>query len=163
VAASFVPSAAVAEEVVQDTWLAVVRGIDRFEGRSSFRTWLFRILVNRARTTGVRERRSVPVAVDDHAVDPRRFASDGRWSEPPVPWPDDVDDRLAAAASAKLVRAAIARLPDGQRQVVSLRDGEGLTAAEVCDVLAISEGNQRVLLHRGRSTVRRALDEMVVG
>jgi RNA polymerase sigma-70 factor, ECF subfamily len=163
-ASTFVPSQAVAEEVVQETWLAVLRGIDRFEGRSTFRTWLFRILVNRARTTGVRERRSVPVAVDDHAVDPRRFASDGQWSTPPVPWPDDVDDRLEAAATAKRVRAAIAALPDAQRQVVTLRDGEGLSASEVCAILELTEGNQRVLLHRGRSAVRRAIDaELVAG
>lgn len=162
-AATFVPNKAVAEEVVQETWLAVVRGIDRFEGRSSFRTWLFRILVNRARTIGTRERRSVPVAVDDEAVDPRRFSSDGSWSEPPVPWPDDVDDRLAAAATARRIRAAIDRLPDGQRQVVTLRDGEGLSAPEVCEILGITEGNQRVLLHRARAQVRSVLDAELVG
>jgi RNA polymerase sigma-70 factor (ECF subfamily) len=162
-ASTFVPSTAVAEEVVQETWVAVVRGIDRFEGRSSLRTWLFRIVANRARTIGAKERRSVPVDTGGGAVDPRRFTSDGQWSAPPVPWPDDVDQRLAATANAKRVRAAIAGLPEGQRQVVTLRDGEGLSAPEVCEILGLSEGNQRVLLHRGRSHVRKLVEDVVAG
>jgi RNA polymerase sigma-70 factor (ECF subfamily) len=161
-ATTFVPSAAIAEEVVQETWVAVIRGIDRFEGRSSLRTWLFRILANRARTIGAKERRSVPVDTGEGTVDPRRFTSDGRWSEPPVAWPDDVDERLVATANAKRIRAAIAGLPDGQRQVVTLRDGEGLSAPEVCEILGLTEGNQRLLLHRGRSHVRRLVDDVVV-
>lgn len=160
-AQNFVPNADAAADVVQETWLAVVRGVDRFEGRSSFRTWLFRILVNRARTIGAKERRAVPVDVREPAVDPRRFTRDGHWSEPPVAWPEDVDDRLTAAATAKHIRAAIADLPEGQRDVVMLRDGEGLSASEVCAVLGLTEGNQRVLLHRGRSRVRQALEEVV--
>ena len=162
-ASNFVPNSDAAADVVQETWLAVVRGVDRFEGRSSFRTWLFRILVNRARTVGAKERRVVPVDVSEPAVDPRRFTRDGRWSEPPVTWPEDVDDRLTAAVTAKRIRAAIADLPEGQREVVMLRDGQGLSASEVCAVLGLSEGNQRVLLHRGRSRVRQAVEEVVAG
>lgn len=162
-ASTFVPSTAVAEEVVQETWVAVVRGIDRFEGRSSLRTWLFRILANRARTIGAKERRSIPVDTGEGAVDARRFTSDGQWSAPPAPWPDDVDERLVATANARRVRAAIAGLPDGQRQVVTLRDGEGLSAREVCEILGLTEGNQRVLLHRGRSHVRKLVDDVVAG
>ena len=163
VAQIYVSSRAVAEEVVQETWVAVLGGIDRFEGRSSLQTWLFRILANRARTIGAKERRSVPVDTGEGAVDQRRFTSDGQWSAPPVPWPDDVDERLAAAANAKRVRVAIAGLPEGQRQVVTLRDGEGLSAPEVCEILGLTEGNQRVLLHRGRSHVRGLVDDVVVG
>jgi RNA polymerase sigma-70 factor (ECF subfamily) len=157
-AATYVPNRAVAEEVVQDTWLGVVRGVERFEGRSSLRTWLLRILVNRARTAGARERRLVPVGTGEPAVDPSRFDEGGVWSEPPAPWADAVDDRLAAADLAGELRAAFDDLPALQRQVVALRDVDGLTSREVCEVLEISEGNQRVLLHRGRSRLRRALE-----
>jgi RNA polymerase sigma-70 factor (ECF subfamily) len=150
-AQTFVSSRAVAEEVVQDTWLGVVKGIDRFEGRSSLQTWLYRILVNRARTTGVRESRTVPVA--EPAVDPARFAPDGTWATPP-----DADDRLAAVALAGRVRALVEELPAAQRQVVTMRDIDGLSSTEVCSVLDISEGNQRVLLHRGRSRLRARLE-----
>lgn len=158
-ASTYVPSRAVAEEVVQDTWLGVVRGIDRFEGRSSLKTWLFRILVNRARTTGQRERRSVPVSDPEPSVDPNRFDAKGSWNEPPVPWTDEVDDRLLAEGLSDRIRAAIADLPPGPRQVVMLRDLEGLSAVEVCDILEVTEGNQRVLLHRGRSRLRRVLEQ----
>jgi RNA polymerase sigma-70 factor (ECF subfamily) len=158
-AETMVPSRAVAEEVVQETWLGVVRGVARFEGRSSLRTWLFHILVNRARSTGAREARRAPGRPDwVPSVDPSRFGPDGTWVDPPTPWPEDVDDRLAAAALAERVRAGIADLPWQQRQVVTLRDIEGLGAADVCELLGISEGNQRVLLHRGRTRVRRMLD-----
>ena len=158
VARTFVPNDAVAEEVVQDTWMGVVRGIDRFEGRSSFKTWLFRILVNRARTSGVREHRSVPLDPTEPAVGADRFDGGGAWTEPVTPWEADVDERLSAASWAPALRTAIDGLPDRQRDVVLLRDVEGLTGAEVCEVLGISEGNQRVLLHRGRSRLRTALE-----
>jgi RNA polymerase sigma-70 factor (ECF subfamily) len=158
-AETMVPSRAVAEEVVQDTWLGVVRGVERFEGRSTLRTWLFHILLNRARSAGSREVRRAPGRPDwVPSVDPSRFGPDGTWVDPPTPWPEDVDDRLAAAALAERVRAGIADLPWQQRQVVTLRDIEGLGAADVCELLGISEGNQRVLLHRGRTRVRRMLD-----
>ena len=156
-ASTYVPSRAVAEEVVQDTWLGVVRGIDRFEGRSSLKTWLFRILVNRARSTGPRERRSAPLGHGE-TVDPDRFQADGTWSAPPAPWTDDVDERLDAAGIAGRVRDVIDELPDGQREVVLLRDVEGVSSADACAILGITEGNQRVLLHRGRARVRRVLE-----
>jgi RNA polymerase sigma-70 factor (ECF subfamily) len=159
-AETMVPSRAVAEEVVQETWLGVVRGVARFEGRSSLRTWLFHILVNRARSTGAREARRAPSRAEwVPAVDPARFGPDGAWVDPPVPWPDDIEERLTAATMAERVRARVAELPDQQRQVVTLRDIEGLDAADVCQLLEISEGNQRVLLHRGRSRLRRMLDD----
>ena len=157
-AQTMVPSRAVAEEVVQDTWLGVVRGIQRFEGRSSLRTWLFHILVNRARSTGVHERRPVMGQTAGPAVDPDRFGPDGGWADPPVPWPDEVDDRLVAVQLAERIRPRIAELPEMQRQVVMLRDIEGLSAEEVCSLLGLTEGNQRVLLHRGRSRLRGMLE-----
>ena len=163
-ASSFVPNVAVAEEVVQDTWVGVLRGIDGFEGRSSFRTWLFRILVNRARTAGARERRTIAVgdtgAVNDTeaAVAASRFDGGGSWLSPPERWIEEVEDRLAAGKLAGFLRTAIEDLPDRQRQVVTLRDLDGLTSEEVCGVLEISESNQRVLLHRGRSRLRQAIE-----
>lgn len=158
-AETMVPSRAVAEEVVQDTWLGVVRGIDRFEGRSSVKTWLFHILANRARSAGAREARSVPLG------DPLegRFADDGEWSRPPEPWSDAVDARLVAGELAAKVKRCLPDLPPGQRQVLVLRDVEGLEAAEVCTLLGISAGNQRVLLHRARSQVRGLLDAELGG
>jgi RNA polymerase sigma-70 factor, ECF subfamily len=155
-AQTMVPSRAVAEEVVQDTWLGLVRGIHRFEGRSSLRTWLFHVLVNRARSTGVHERR--PAIGTAPSVDPDRFGNDGGWTDPPVPWPDEVDDRLVAAQLAGRIRPRLAELPAMQRQVVVLRDVEGLGADEVCELLGLTEGNQRVLLHRGRSRLRGMLE-----
>jgi RNA polymerase sigma-70 factor, ECF subfamily len=157
-ACGYVPSVAVAEEVVQDTWLGVLRGLGGFEGRSSFRTWLLRILVNRARTTGARERRSVPVGEPEPAVDPSRFDDTGHWAAPPERWIEDADRRLDAAKLAGRLRSAIDDLPDRQREVVTLRDIEGLSSEEVCSALEISEGNQRVLLHRGRSRLRQFLE-----
>ena len=157
-ACSFVPSRAVAEEVVQDTWMGVLRGIGGFEGRSSFRTWLFRILVNRARTAGARERRSVAVGDAEAAVDASRFDVAGGWTAPPEQWIEDVDDRLRAGKLADRIRSAIEELPGRQREVVTLRDVEGLSSDEVCAVLEITDGNQRVLLHRGRSRVRQVLE-----
>jgi RNA polymerase sigma-70 factor (ECF subfamily) len=158
VASSFVPSQQVAEEVVQETWVAVLRGLEDFEGRSSLRTWLFRILVNRARTAGVRERRSVAVGDRLPSVDGSRFDDSGSWLVPPDPWPDRVDDMIHAQAVAKLLRAAIADLPDRQRRVVTLRDIEGLSGAQVCGILDLTEANQRVLLHRARSRLRQVIE-----
>jgi RNA polymerase sigma-70 factor (ECF subfamily) len=157
-ASSFVPSVAVAEEIVQDTWVGVLRGIGGFEGRSSFRTWLFRILVNRARTAGERERRSVAVGDAGPAVDASRFDETGHWLSPPQHWVEEADDRLSAVKMADRIRSAIEGLPARQREVVTLRDVEGLSSEEVCSVLDISEGNQRVLLHRGRSRLRQIIE-----
>lgn len=161
VARTFVPNDAVAEEVVQDTWMGVVRGVERFEGRSSFKTWLFRILVNRARTSGVREHRHLPLDPTGPAVSPDRFDRGGAWSDPPVPWESDVDDRLVAESWGPTLRAAVDALPGRQRDVVLLRDVEGLDAEQVCAALDITEGNQRVLLHRGRSRLRAVLEDEV--
>jgi RNA polymerase sigma-70 factor, ECF subfamily len=170
VAMGFVPSRAVAEEVAQEAWLGVVRGIHSFEGRAAFRTWLMRIVVNRARTRGVRERRSVPFSalVDSEttgaeaAVDPDRFlpAEDrwgGGWARPPRLFGDPhalVAERETRAA----IGRAIDRLSPAQRAVIMLRDVQGAPASEVCSLLDISEVNQRVLLHRARSRVRAELE-----
>ena len=156
-ARSMVPSDAVAEEVVQDTWMGVVRGLERFEGRSSFKTWLFRILANRARSAGWHERRQtrgrrVP------AADAAQFAAGGQWAEPVERWVEESDDRMAAAEWAPVLRSALEELPRRQRQVVLLRDLEGLSGSEVCAVLDISAGNQRILLHRGRTHLRERVD-----
>jgi RNA polymerase sigma-70 factor (ECF subfamily) len=160
-ASSFVSSAAVAEEVVQDTWMGVLRGIDGFAGRSSFKTWLLRILVNRARTTGVRERRSVAIGDAAPAVDASRFDASGAWSSPPQHWVQDSDDRLFAQSLAQRIEQGLAELPERQREVVTMRDVDGLSSREVCEVLDISEANQRVLLHRGRSHLRQVLEDAV--
>jgi len=157
-ARSFVSSAAIAEEVVQDTWLGVLRGIGDFAGRSTFRTWLMRILVNRARSTGVHEHRSVAVGDAGPVVDRSRFDASGAWMSPPQHWVEDSDDRLAAEALAEPIQAALEGLPARQREVVILRDVDGLSGQEVCEVLDVSEANQRVLLHRGRSHLREALE-----
>jgi RNA polymerase sigma-70 factor (ECF subfamily) len=157
-ASSFVPSRAVAEEVVQDTWLAALRGLDSFEGRSSLKTWLFRILVNRARSTGTKEQRSIPVADPDPAVDPSRFGGDGGWADPPEHWIEAAERRMEAGKLASRIRIWIDELPVRQREVVLLRDVEGMSSDEVCSVLDLTEGNQRVLLHRGRSRLRQWLE-----
>jgi len=157
-ALTFVRSQAVADEVVQEAWLGVLRGIDRFEERSSLKTWIFRIVANVARTRGVRESRSAPfssfASADEPSVDPDRFQRDGAWASPPEPW-----ERLEAAEMRRVIDATIEALPLQQRQVISLRDLEGWGADEVCAVLEISEGNERVLLHRARSKVRAAVEE----
>jgi RNA polymerase sigma-70 factor (ECF subfamily) len=154
-AGSFVPNRAIAEEVVQDTWLALLRGLGGFEGRSSLKTWLFQILVNRARTTGTREQRSVPVADPEPAVDPSRFGAAGGWIDPPQPWLEERSDlRLV-----ERIRDWIEMLPARQREVVLLRDVEGLSTDQVCSVLAISNANLRVLLHRGRSRLRQLIED----
>jgi RNA polymerase sigma-70 factor, ECF subfamily len=156
-ARGYVPSGAVAEEVVQDAWVGVLRGIDRFERRSSFRTWLFRILVNRAISAGVRERRSVPVDDMGPVVDASWFDAGGSWQVPPEPWADQVDDKVIAAKIAARIVTAIDELPLQQREVVTLRDVQGLSSEEVCAILDISNVNQRVLLHRGRSRLRQVI------
>ncbi|HEX4218236.1 MAG TPA: RNA polymerase sigma factor [Acidimicrobiales bacterium] len=156
-ARSFVPNQAIAEEVVQDTWLGVVRGIDRFEGRSSVKTWLFQILVNRARSAGARERPEVPTE-PLHTVDPARFDSHGRWVDPVEQWFDQSEVRTWAAAWSPILKSAIDSLPSRQRQVVLLRDVEELSNGEVCSLLGISGGNQRILLHRGRARLRQILE-----
>ena len=159
IAVGYVPGRAIAEEVVQDTWLAVLRGLGTFEGRSSVRTWLFRILVYRARSAGARERRSVPLGEDlQPAVDQARFDASGAWITPPEHWADQLADRLVAEKMATRIRTAITELPARQREVVTLRDIEGLPSDEVCSVLEITEANQRVLLHRGRSRLREVLE-----
>jgi RNA polymerase sigma-70 factor, ECF subfamily len=158
-ATSFVPSQAVAEEVVQDTWLALLRGLDGFEGRSSLKTWLFSILVNQARSTGTREHRTIPVADPEPAVDPARFDASGGWADPPEHWIEAAEGRLAAGKLADRVLVLIDELPARQREVVILRDVEEMSSEEVCSVLAISDGNQRVLLHRGRSRLRQLFED----
>jgi RNA polymerase sigma-70 factor (ECF subfamily) len=152
-AQAVVGSRAVAEEVCQDTWLAVVRGVERFEGRSSFQTWLYRVLLNRARTSASREQRAGRPPRDLG----ERFDTDGEWAEPPVPWSERVDERLVAERLAHTVRDLLPLLPEQQRHVVVLRDVDGLDAAEVAALLGISGGNQRVLLHRGRAKLRECL------
>lgn len=155
-AQSFVPSRAVAEEVVQDTWLGVVRGIDRYEGRAPVRSWLFGILANRARSAGAREARTVPFGDDDPLEG--RFDDRGHWAGPVEPWADAVDERLDAGRLARLVHDNLVKLPPSQRQVLVLRDIEGVDAAEVCELLGVSPANQRVLLHRARTRLRALLD-----
>jgi RNA polymerase sigma-70 factor (ECF subfamily) len=156
-AISLVDDRAVAEEVVQDAWLAVLRGIDRFEGRSSLRTWVLAILVNRARTAGASERRSLPIGDAGPAVDAACFDATGHWMSPPQEWVSDTDDRLTAAVLSPQIRNVVESLPARQRAVLMLRDVDGLTSAEVCAVLEIAEGHERVLLHRARSRLRDAL------
>jgi RNA polymerase sigma-70 factor (ECF subfamily) len=158
-AASFVPNRAIAEDVVQDTWLALLRGLGGFEGRSSLKTWLFHILVNQARKTGSRENRSVPVADPEPVVDPSRFDASGGWADPPETWIEAAESRMEAGKLADRVRVWIDDLPARQREVVLLRDVEGMSSEEVCGVLALSEGNQRVLLHRGRSKLRQLFED----
>ena len=164
----YVQDRSAAEDVVQETWLGVVRGIGRFEGRSSLRTWIFRILVNRARS----RRRKVDAmtfsALNDSdrdnyepAVDPARFGENGHWLVPPCSSDDMPEERLLADEMSRRVRRAVLALPPNQREVVTLRDVEGLTAAEVCGLLELGESNQRVLLHRGRSRVRAALEQYI--
>jgi len=166
VAQMFVRDRATAEEVVQETWLAVLNGIDRFEGRSSLKTWLFRILTNRAKTRGQRDGRMVPFSSlagageDEPAVDPDRFLGPdspqpGAWAAPPRAWPQE---KVLEHETLDVIQMAINELPEAQREVIRLRDVEGWSPMEVADALEISDGNQRVLLHRARSKVRAALE-----
>jgi RNA polymerase sigma-70 factor, ECF subfamily len=172
-AAGIVGSRAVAEEVVQDTWVAVFSGVDRFERRASFKTWLFRIVTNLAKSRAARERRSVPLsalaATDEHpTVEIERFLgpgtdSPGRWASAPTRWSELPEDRLHARETLSATAAAIASLPPAQRAVITRRHVEGRTAEEVCEELGISDGNQRVLLHRACARVRRVLEEELGG
>lgn len=165
-ARDYARSEAVAEEVVQEAWIGVLEGIDGFEGRSSLRAWISRIVVHTARRRAAREGRSIPFSALDAShseasVHADHFAPEdhpvwpGHWQSEPSPWPEE---RLLSKETATVAEAAISRLPPAQRQVLLLRDVEGMDAADVCAVLEISEGNQRVLLHRARTSVRRALD-----
>jgi RNA polymerase sigma-70 factor, ECF subfamily len=171
-ALAHVPSRAVAEEVVGDTWLGVIKGIDRFEGRSSLRTWIFQILLNNARTRGEREKRTLPFAYfrrraeeggNEPAVDPDRFQGrgdeqPGAWASPPAQW-SEPEFQLDSAKTRDVLLKAISELPPRQRDVITLRDIQGWPAAEVCNALDLTETNQRVLLHRARSKVRAALEK----
>ena len=169
-AANYVPNRAVAEEVVQDTWIGVLNGIDRFEGRSSLKTWIFRILTNIAKTRAQREGRTLPFSalqrpdvVQEPAVEPERFRDPedprwpGHWASPPQPW--GPEERLLGGETRAVIERAVEQLPGPQRAVISLRDIEGWSAEEVCNALELSETNQRVILHRARSKVRRALED----
>ncbi len=172
IARMYVPTRAIAEEVVQEAWLGVLKGLDGFQGRSSLRTWIFRILVNTAKTRGQRERRTVPVSSvwslqgDEPAVDPARFLGPrerwaGHWAQEPASWETVPEERLLSAETLAFVSRAIEDLPPSQREVIRMRDVLGWTSREVCNTLDISETNQRVLLHRARSKVRRALEDYV--
>jgi RNA polymerase sigma-70 factor, ECF subfamily len=160
-AGTFVARAETAEDIAQETWLALLNGIDRFEGRSSLRTWLFQICANRARSIGERENRTVPVERVEAAVDAEQFTRTGAWTSPPTPWPDTSAQASDDADLVAAIRRAISALPALQRLVVTLRDVDGLTGKEVCEVLSISDANQRVLLHRGRGRIRLSLDKAV--
>jgi len=165
VARYHVDSDAAAEDVAQDTWLAVVRGVHRFEGRSSFKTWLFKILVNRARTAGDRDRKQVPIdpTLGGPSVEASRFDQKGAWSDPPTPFTELVEQHLDDAPVVAAVHAAVRDLPEPQQAVVTLRDVQGLSTYEVSALLGLTEGNVRVILHRGRAKVREALEGLVRG
>jgi RNA polymerase sigma-70 factor (ECF subfamily) len=169
-ARSFVADDDTAQEVAQETWLAVLRGIDRFEERSSLKTWIFRILVNRARTRGVRDGRSVAFSAlptetggDGPVVDPSRFAGDGapwpgHWLYPPIDWQTTPEELALGAETRSIILDAIAALPAAQRAVITMRDIDGLSSDEVRAALGVSDANERVLLHRARSKVRAAVE-----
>jgi RNA polymerase sigma-70 factor (ECF subfamily) len=155
VARYYVANDASAEDVAQETWIAVLKGLERFEGRSSFKTWLFRIAVNRARTKGVKEHRVIAVDFEaERSLLASRFNERGMWSDPPAPFTDSVDDALVNAPIVRLVHESIARLPDVARAVVTLRDVQGLSTTEVAELLELSEANVRVILHRSRARIR---------
>jgi RNA polymerase sigma-70 factor (ECF subfamily) len=169
VARDYVASDAIAEEIVQDTWLAIVTSIDRFERRSALGTWIFSILTNQAKTHSARERRAMPFSsvvpsdVEEPAVDADRFQKDddvwpGHWATPPRPW-QKPERRLLSLEARDRLKEALAQLPDRQRLVVGLRDVDGRSSEEVCELLGLSPENQRVLLHRGRSQLRAVLEE----
>jgi RNA polymerase sigma-70 factor (ECF subfamily) len=165
-ARNFVHSQAVAEEVVQETWIGVLRGIDRFEGRSSLRTWLLAILANRAQTAGAREARMIPVSDTDDLTPALEGARSGASAAPNTPdeqWIEDVEDRISAAGLRAQILAALAQMPSRQRAVVMLRDVAGMRSDEVCVVLGLTAANERVLLHRGRTRLRRALEATIAG
>jgi RNA polymerase sigma-70 factor, ECF subfamily len=161
VARTFVRTPSAADDVVQETWLGVVHGLDGFEGRSSLRTWIFSILANRARTRAARDARSVPFsAIEDEdrpAVEPAAFSADGRWTSAPPRLDFDPETQLLSAELRERLLGVVEELPPAQRTVITLRDLLGIPAEDVCVLLELSEGNQRVLLHRARSRVRTAL------
>ena len=165
VARTYVRTDSAVEDVVQETWLGVVRGLDGFEGRSSLRTWIFRVLVNQARTRAVRDARSLPFSTleedDGPAVEPSAFAADGRWTSAPPRLDADPESGLLSAELRAHLLAAVDGLSRDQRAVITLRDLVGLPAADVCSLLDISDGNQRVLLHRARARVRTALTPLL--
>jgi len=173
VARAYVRSRAVAEEVVQEAWLGVLRGLDRFEGRSTLRTWVLQIVANVARTRAVREARSIPMSAfevegDEAAVEPERFHGPeepypGHWRSYPTDWRTLPEQRLLSQETLDLVSRAIEALPDAQRLVITMRDITGCSSEEVCEALGVSEGNQRVLLHRARSRVRAELERHLDG
>jgi RNA polymerase sigma-70 factor, ECF subfamily len=171
VARLYVQTRAVAEEVVQEAWLGVLAGIDRFEGRSSFKTWLYRILTNTAKTRAERERRSVPFSAlagaeldeAEPSVEADRFLPQGErwasyWASTPRRFDELPESRLLSGETVGVAQAAIEELPEVQRAVITMRDVAGFSSEDVCDALELSEGNQRVLLHRARTKVRRALE-----
>ena len=165
----YVPTRASAEDVVQETWVAVLHGLDGFEGRSSLKTWIFRILANKAKTRAERDGRTLPFSalqperVPEPAVEPGRFLPPehprwpGHWASRPAPW-DVPEEQLLGKETRVRIAAAIEALPPTQRAVISLRDVEGWSAEEVGEALGVTETNQRVLLHRARAKVRRALE-----
>ena len=165
----YVPSHEIAEEVVQETWIALLKGIANFEGRSSLRTWLFAVMINIAKTRGIRERRDADTAIvafTGGTVDPARFRADddpypGHWkpAEVPAPFPDTPEGSLLGRELVDIARREVDRLPERQKMVVTLRDILGFDSAEVCDLMAISVANQRVLLHRGRAAIRQVLED----
>jgi RNA polymerase sigma-70 factor, ECF subfamily len=169
VARGYVKSRAVAEEVVQEAWLGVLKGLDRFEGRSSLRTWIIRIVVNIAQTRGAREARSIPLSSlapegEEAAVEPERFrgpqeAFAGHWRQYPANWELLPEQSVFGRETLDVVMRAVTALPPAQRQVIALRDISGWSSEDVCKALQISQGNQRVLLHRARSRVRATLEE----
>jgi RNA polymerase sigma-70 factor (ECF subfamily) len=158
----YVKTEASAEDVAQDTWIAVMKGLEKFEGRSSFKTWLFRIAANRARKTGTREYRVINIDPVD-PVSSARFNEAGMWREAPVPFTDLINDKLANAEVLESCRKAIRELPEPQRSVVTFRDVEGLSTREVSELLELSEANTRVLLHRGRAKIRESLEATLKG
>ena len=172
-AMAHVPSRAVAEEVVQDTWLGVLDGLAGFEGRAALKTWIFRILANRAKTRGAREARSVPFSAlsdgdgsegGEAGVDPARFDTKGMWQDPPHAWAAQTPEELLRREEAvKVMEDVVAALPKGQRAVITLRDLEGVGPEETCNLLGITMTNQRVLLHRARTKVREALERHLRG
>lgn len=169
VARMYVKTQSAAEEVVQETWLGVIRGLDRFEGRSSLKTWIFRILINQAKTRGVRDQRSTPFSslgdgdeTGGPAVDPSAFGADGWWNAHPGAWSDLPEERLFGKETIAAVRDAIAELPERQQEVIVMRDLLGLDGDEVSEALGLTAGNQRVLLHRARAKVRAALEKELV-
>jgi RNA polymerase sigma-70 factor (ECF subfamily) len=159
----------VADDVVQETWIAVLRGIERFEGRSSLKTWIYRILINMAKTRGQRESRSIPFSAaagrDEPSVDPDRFLDAGHrwaggWMLGPTEWATP-EEELLQGETRDAILAAIDELPDSQRAVITMRDVEGFPPEEVSDALDITDGNQRVLLHRARAKVRAAIEKQL--